>query len=111
GAGGEAGEGGQPAGTCGSETSQKQEAPFGTEKSPKAPALPLPQGGTGSPATINASRRSRFSSACSSADERLGLRGTRMAVQHTAMLSKAASGPRGRAIPTREAVPIPAVRN
>ena len=53
----------------------------------------------------------RSSSARRSAGGRLVLMGSTVAVQQTAMLSSAASGPRGRAMPTREAGPMPAARS
>ena len=98
---------------CWSAMSSKQDGvDFATAKRPHpSPAALVHSPGSELLDTIKASRRSRLSSACNSALGRLVLRGTRIALQHATMLSTAASGPRGRAMPTRELVPMPAARN
>ena len=81
--------------TCSSATSSKEATAFLTLKSAKSsPAAFTQSGMTPSPGRTNASRRTRFSSACRSAAGRFGLKGTTVAAQQMATLSNAASGPR-----------------
>ena len=101
---GEAGRRRRSGRTCSSAISSNDETALVALKRPKpSSAAPVQSGRPASAGTIRASRRIRSSSSRRSAGGRLVLMGSTVAVQQTAMLNSAASGPRGRAMPTREA--------
>ncbi len=95
--------------TWASPMSSNEAAACVTWNKPKLLPGPCAQAGTlVQPGTISASRRIFSNSSCRSPGARLGLSGRMTALQQTATLISAASGPRGSATPTRDQGPIPA---
>ena len=81
--------------TSSSATSSKEQIALLALKREKSSPLAVTQSGMAvSTGSTNASGRTRFSSSCSSAEGRLGLKGSTVAVQQMATFNNAASGPR-----------------